>query len=74
MKISLGVFSKESIYCRDTCFCMFTAVLFIITSKQKQHRCPTTDKWMRMSYIFTMEFISVKQNEVVRFTGKQMKL
>lgn len=61
MKSNLGVFSKQPIYCRDTCLCMFTAVLFIITSKEKQHRCPTTDKWiMEMSYIFTMEYCFCK--------------
>lgn len=61
MTINLGVFSKEPIYCRDTCLSMFMAVLFIITNKQKQHRYPITDKWiMKMSYIFTMEYYFCK--------------
>ena len=42
---------------------MFTAVLFIIVKKQKQPKCPYTEK---MWYIHTMEYYpAIKRNEVL---------
>jgi hypothetical protein len=48
---------------------MFTAALFIITKLWKQHRCPTTDEWMKkMWYLYTVEFYpDIKKNEILSF-------
>ena len=37
---------------------MFTAVLFTIAKTWKQHKCLLTDEWIKMWYIYTMEYYS----------------
>ena len=43
---------------------MFIAALFTIARTQKQHRCPSTDEWIKKFwYIYTMEYYSaIKRN------------
>ena len=46
---------------------MFRAALFIIAKKWKQHKCPSTGKWInKMQFIYTMEqFLALKMNGVL---------
>jgi len=46
---------------------MFTAALFIITPKWKQHKCPLMDEWIiKIWYIHTTEYSSlIKLNDVL---------
>jgi hypothetical protein len=56
---------------------MFTAVLVTIAKLWNQHRCPSTNKWVKKTrYIInTMNFYSVtKQNEIMSFARKWMEL
>ena len=42
---------------------MFIAALFIIARRWKQPRCPLTDEWIKLWYIYTMEYYSaIKRN------------
>ena len=41
-----------------TCTHMYIAVLFIIAKTWKQTKCPSTDKWNKTWYIYTMEYYS----------------
>ena len=44
---------------------MFIAALFTIARSQKQPKCPLTDEWIKMWYIYAMEYYSViKRNEI----------
>jgi hypothetical protein len=73
----LGIYLKEcdSGYSRGTCTPMFIAALFTIAKLWKQPRCPTTDKWIKKMYLYTMEFYSAtKKNEILSFTSKCMEL
>jgi hypothetical protein len=73
----LGIDPKEcdSDYSRDTCIPMFIAVLFPIAKLWKQPRWPTTDKWIKKMYLYTMEFYSaMKNNEIFSFSSKWMEL
>ena len=43
---------------------MFTAVLFTMAKTWKQPKYPSTDEWIKMWYIYTMEYYSaIKRNE-----------
>ena len=55
---------------------VFIAALFIITRTWKQPRRPSTEEWIKkMWYIYTMEYYSaIKNNDVVKFTGKWMEV
>ena len=47
---------------------MFIAALFTIASIWKQPRCPSTDEWIKMWYIYTVEYYwAIKKNEKLPF-------
>ena len=47
-----------------TCTPLFITALFIIARTWKQHRCPSTDEWIKkLWYIYIMEYYSaIKRN------------
>ena len=55
---------------------MFIAALFTIARSWKQHKCPSTDEWIKkMWYIYTMEYYSaIKRNEIGSFVEIWMDL
>ena len=49
---------------------MFTAALFIIAKTWKQHKFSSTDDWIKMWYIYTIEYYpALKKNEIMPFTA-----
>ena len=53
----LGIYPEEIKIEKYTCIPLFTAALFTIAKTWKQHRCPSTDKWIKkLWYIYTMEY------------------
>ena len=54
---------------------MFIAALFTIAWSWKQPKCPSTDEWIKLWYIYTMEYYSaIKRNEIVSFIETWMDL
>ena len=52
-----GIHSKKTIIGKGTCIPMFTAAQFTIARTQKEPRCPLTDEWTKMWYIYTKEYL-----------------
>ena len=51
---------------KDTRTLMFTAVLFTTAKTWKQPKCPSTDEWIKMWYIHTMEcYSAIKKNKIL---------
>ena len=55
---------------------MFTAALFTTARTWKQHKCPSTDEWIKKTWhIYTMEYYSaIKKNEIGSFVERWMDL
>ena len=71
----LGIYPEKTIIQKDTCTPMFTAVIFTIARSWKQPKCPSTDEWIKMWYIYKMEYYSaIKRNEIGSFVETWMDL
>jgi hypothetical protein len=65
----------ELAYDKSTCTLKFIAAHFTVAKLWKQPRCPTTDEWInKMWYLYTVEFCSARNNEMLSFTVKWMEL
>lgn len=54
---------------------MFIAALLIITKIWKQPKCPLTDEWIKMGYIYTMKYyLAIKNKEIFSFETAWMVL
>ena len=54
---------------------MFIAALFTVAVTWKQLRCPSTDEWIKLWYIYTMEYYSViKRNAFESILMRWMNL
>ena len=54
---------------------MFIATLFTIARLWKQPKCPSTDEWIKIWYMYTMEYYSaIKRNEIGTFVETWLDL
>ena len=71
----LGVYPEKTIIQKETCTTMFIAALFTIARTWNQPKCPSTDEWIKMWHIYTMEYYSaIKTNEIELFVVRWMDL
>ena len=58
-------YPEKTIIQKESCTTMFIAALFTIARTWKQPKCPSTDEWIKMWHIYTMEYYSaIKINEI----------
>ena len=60
----LGMYSGKTIIQKGTHTSVFMAALFTIARTWKQPGCPSTDKQIKIRYIYTLEnYSAIKRNE-----------
>ena len=61
-----GHISEKMKMSSKACMCpMFITALFAIAKVCKQPKCPSTDRWIKMCCIYTVEcYSAVKKNEI----------
>ena len=71
----LSIYPEETVIEKDPCTPMFTAALFMIAKTWKQPKCPSTEEWITMWYIYTLEYYSaMKNNEIMPLGATWMGL
>ena len=71
----LGIYLEKTIIQKETRTTMFTAALFTIARTRNQPKCPSTDEWIKMWHICTMDYYSaIKRNEIELFAVRWMYL
>ena len=73
----LGIYPKDTgeLIHRGTCTPMFIAALSTIAKLWKEPNCPSTDKWIKMWFIYTMGYyLAMRKNEIVPFAAMWMEL
>ncbi|KAF0879323.1 LORF2 protein, partial [Crocuta crocuta] len=63
----LGIYPKDTgvLMHRSTCTPMFTAALSTIAKTWKEPKCPSADEWIKMWFIYTMEYyMAMRKNEI----------
>ena len=48
---------------------MFIAALFTMPKTWKQPECPSTEEWIKMWYLYTMEYYPAIKNEIMPFAA-----
>ena len=60
---------------RGKCTPMFGAVLSTIAKLCKEPKCPSTDEWIKMWFIYTMGYyLAIRKNEIWPFAATWMEL
>ena len=71
----LDIYPEKTIIQKDTCTPMFIAALLTRARTWKQPKCPPTEEWIKMWYIYKMEHYSaIKRNEIAPFAEMWMDL
>ena len=73
----LGIYSiilKTFLY-KDICTPLFTSALFTMAKTWRQRKCLSTEDWIKMWYIYTMEYYSaIRKDEILPFVTIWMDL
>ena len=73
----LGIYPKDTgvLIHRGTCTPKFIAALLTIAKLWKEPKCPSTDEWIKMWFIYTMTYyLAMRKNKILPFVAMWMEL
>ena len=73
----LGIYPKDTdvVKRRAICTPMFIAAMATVTKLWKEPRCPSTDEWIKIWFIYTMGYyVSIRKDEYPTFVSTCMGL
>ena len=71
----MGIFPKKIIIQKDAFTPVFTAALLKTSRTGKQHKCQSTEEWIKIWYTYTLEYYSaIKKDEIMPFIATWMDL
>ena len=71
----MGIYLDKIFLEKDTCTHIFIVALFTIAKTWKQPKCPLTDDWIKMWYIYTIEYYpAIKKDKIMSFAATWMEL
>ena len=72
----LGIYLEKMkiVICKDTCTSMFSVALFTIAKTGKQTKCPPTDDWFNMCYIYSRILLCHHKERNTTFAATWMNL
>ena len=71
--LCLGIYPEKVTIQKDTCTPVFTAALFTMAKTWKQSNRPTKE-WIKMWYMYTVEYYSSLKNKIMPFAATWMDL
>ena len=72
---SQGIYPEKNTVQKDTYTTMFIAALFTIANTWKHLKCPSTEEWIMMWFVYKMGYYSaIKKNEIISFAATWMDL
>ena len=54
----LGIYPEMTLIQKDICTPVFIAALFTIAKTWKQPKCPLSEEWIRMLYVYPIRYYS----------------
>ena len=70
----LGIYLDKTRMQKDTSTCMCTAALLTIAKTRKQSKCPLTDEWIKLQYIYTIKYYwAIKMKKIMPFAATWMQ-
>ena len=71
----LGLYPEKNMIWKDPITTVFIAALFPIAKTWKQPKCPSTEEWIQMWYIYAMEYYSaIKKDKWMPFATTRRDL
>ena len=59
----MGIYPEKTTILKDICISIFNATIFTIARTWKEPRCPSTEEWIKLWYIYTVKYSAIKKNE-----------
>ena len=66
----LDIYPEKNTIQTDACTPIYIAALFTIARTWKKPKCPSTEKWIKVWYMYTVDYyLDIRKNEIMSFAA-----